>query len=391
MLDDPARRARTLLSALLCAIGMLGAAGGVASAGAQTVPGMPPVIGHSIYSEDAPGKLVPETARDPVRVYVPNLRSNNVYVIDPSTYRIIDKFPVGIEPQHVVPSWDLETLWVTNNAEGRRDGSVTPIDPHTGKPGKALPVDDPYNMYFTPDGTSAIIVAEAHDRLDFRDPHTMALEASLPVPGCKGLNHADYSMNGSYAIFSCEFNGRIVKIDTIHRKILGYLKLSHGHMPQDVCAAPDGRTFFIADLRADGVFVVDGDALKEIGFIHTGVGAHGCTPSRDGTKLYVTNRGSHAIHGPRHSKDGGIAVIDFATRKVIAVWPIPGGGSPDMGMITADGRYLWVSGRFDDVVYVMDLTNGKVIHTIPVGAEPHGLTIWPQPGRYSLGHTGHMR
>ena len=28
---------------------------------------------------------------------------------------------------------------------------------------------------------------------------------------------------------------------------------------------------------------------------------------------------------------------------------------------------------------------------IAVGAEPHGLTVWPQPGRYSLGHTGNMR
>lgn len=391
MIDDPARRARALLRSLFCAAGILGAAGGVASAQAPAVPGMPPVIGQSIYSEDAPGKLVPEAAEDPVRVYVPNLRSNDVYVIDPATFRVIDKFPVGIEPQHVVPSWNLKTLWVTNNAEGRRDGSVTPIDPHTGRPGKALAVDDPYNMYFTPDGKSAIIVAEARGRLDFRDPHTMALQASLSVPGCRGINHADYSRNGGYAIFSCEFNGRIVKIDTIHRKILGTMKLSHGHMPQDVCAAPDGRTFFIADLRADGVFVVDGDSFKEIGFIHTGVGAHGCTPSRDGTKLYITNRGSHAIHGPRHSKAGGIAVIDFASRKVSAVWPIPGGGSPDMGMISADGRTLWVSGRFDDVVYVMDLTDGKLTHTIPVGAEPHGLTIWPQPGRYSLGHTGHMR
>jgi hypothetical protein len=82
---------------------------------------------------------------------------------------------------------------VTNNSEHRKDGTLTPIDPKTGKPGKPISVDDPYNMYFMPDGSEAIVVAEAHERLDFRDPHTMALHSSLAVPGCKGINHADFS------------------------------------------------------------------------------------------------------------------------------------------------------------------------------------------------------
>ena len=91
----------------------------------------------------------------------------------------------AVNPQHVVPSWDLKTLWVNNNAEGTDDGSVTPIDPLTGKPGKNIPVDDPYNMYFTPDGSAAIVVAEAHKRLDFRDPHTMAMKFSIDTPQCR--------------------------------------------------------------------------------------------------------------------------------------------------------------------------------------------------------------
>jgi len=140
---------------------------------------------------------------------------------------------------------------------------------------------------------------------------------------------------------------------------------------------------------ADGVFVVDGDTFKEIGFVPTGKGTHGLYPSRDGTKLYVANRGSNKIHGPAKGK-GSVSVIDFASGKVEANWPIPGGGSPDMGNVSADGKQLWLSGRYDNVVYVFDTANGNVTR-IPVGREPHGLTVWPQPGRYSLGHTGNMR
>ncbi|WP_025886387.1 YncE family protein [Asaia prunellae] len=356
----------------------------------QTIPGMPAVIDpKNIYSETVAGRISPAIKDDLARVYVPNLRGNSVSVIDPATFRVVDTFKVGRSPQHVVPSWDLRTLWVTNNAEGSNDGSLTPIDPRTGKPGTAVKVDDPYNMYFTPDGKYAIVVAEAHERLDFRDPHSMALIGSVEAPQCKGINHADFSIDGRYAIFTCEFGGYLAKIDTVNRSLVGYLKLSKGGMPQDILTAPDGHKFYIADMHADGVFVVDGDSFRETGFIPTGPGTHGEYPSRDGKFMYVANRGSHKIHGPRHSP-GSVSVIDFATDKVVKTWPIPGGGSPDMGNVSADGKLLWLSGRFDDVAYAINTETGDV-KKIPVGAEPHGLTVWPQPGRYSVGHTGILR
>ena len=379
-----------ILLALLGAFPSILIAGEASPRTIQTVPGMPPVIDpNNLYSETRPDKLSPIVAKHLHLVYVPNRASNDVWVIDPATLKVIDKYKVGINPQHVVPSWDLKTLWVNNNAEGRTDGSVTPIDPLTGKPGKNIPVDDPYNMYFTPDGSAAIVVAEAHKRLDFRDPQTMALKYSIATPDCRGINHADFSIDGRYAIFTCEYAKSIAKIDLVERKVAGYLKFSKGGMPQDVRISPDGKIFYVADMKAEGVFLVDGDKLAEIGHIKTGLGTHGLYPSRDGTKLYVANRGVARVYGPPKGK-GSVSVIDFATRKVDKTWPIPGGGSPDMGNISIDGKQLWLSGRYDNSVYVIDTTTGDV-KSIPVKTEPHGLTVWPQPGRYSLGHTGNLR
>jgi len=377
-----------------------------------TVPGMPPVVDPAnLYSEAGAGKLGAAVAADLPRIYVPQVKSNDVYVIDPGTLKVVDRFKVGINPQHVVPSWDLRTLWVANNAEGRSSGSLTPVDPKTGKPGPAIKVEDPYNMYFSPDGKSAIVVAEAFKRLDFRDPQTMALQGALATPRCGGINHADFAIDGRFAIFTCEFDGTVVKVDLVARKVVGYLQLikpglpttiakgfdgrdeiictTWKGMPQDIRISPDGRLFYVADMMSDGVYVVDGETFRQIEFIPTGIGAHGLYPSRDGRKLYVANRGSNKIHGPRHGR-GSVSVIDFATRKVDVTWPIPGGGSPDMGNVSADGRQLWLAGRYDDVVYAIDTATGMV-KVIPVGKEPHGLTVWPQPGRYSLGHTGNMR
>jgi len=384
------RSQRRYAAAVGCACLLAAQAQTQATPVVQVVPGMPPVSdARNLYSEATAGHLSAATAGALPRVYVPNLRSNEVYVIDPDTLKVVDRFKVGTNPQHIVPAWDLQTLWVTNNAEGRTDGSLTPIDPKTGKPGPPIEVDDPYNMYFTPDGREAIVVAEAHERLDFRDPHTMALHSSLKVDGCKGINHADFSIDGRYAIFTCEFTGALAKIDLVDRRVLGILRLSRRGMPQDIRVTPDGSRFLVADMMADGVFVVDGLLFKEVGFVATGVGAHGLYPSRDGRQLYVANRGSNRIHGGRNGQ-GSVAVIDFKSLKVIHRWPVPGGGSPDMGNVSADGRQLWLSGRFDDVVYVFDTSSGAV-RRIAVGQEPHGLTVWPQPGRYSLGHTGNMR
>jgi YVTN family beta-propeller protein len=393
---------------------------------------MPPVVdANNLYSETAAGKMSPAVAGALERVYVPNRGENTVSVIDPNTLKVIDKFKVGINPQHIVPSWDLSTLWVANNAEGRTDGSLTPINPKTGKPGKSIPVDDPYNLYWSPDGKYAIVVAEAYKRLDFRDPKTMAMQFSIATPACAGINHADFSIDGKFVFFTCEFNGSLTKIDLVNRKVLSTIKLnayferpealaaiakanaqasksgaakmryipdpdSPGSqicttpgMPQDVRSSPDGATLFVADMMVDGVHVVDGASFKQIGFIPTGKGAHGIYPSRDGKSFYVANRGSNKIRGTPKGP-GSVSVVDFATRKVTKTWTVPGGGSPDMGNVSANGKYLWLSGRYDHVTYRFDTDTGAV-DTIKVGLEPHGLTVWPQPGRYSLGHTGNLR
>jgi len=415
-------RAVTIVAATTClSLGLLTIGRGALSAPASpasavlTVKGMPPVVDpQNVYSETGSLHLKPELSTHLQRIYVPNLRSNDVYVIDPTAMKVVDKFKVGVGPQHVVPSWDLQTLWVANNAERRNDGSVIPIDPRTGKPGKPIAVDDPYNMYFTPDGKSAIVVAEARKRLDFRDPHSMQMQYSIEVPKCGGINHADFSIDGRYVMFTCEFEGSVAKIDLVNRSVAGYLKLpmpntrfkeaskglpfdpaaseictSKKGMPQDVRISPNGKRFYIADMEADGVHVVDPEAMKEVEFIPTGLGAHGLYPSRDGKFLYVANRGTHRIHGARRGP-GGVSVIDLATNKVVKTWPIPGGGSPDMGNVSVDGKWLWLSGRFDDVVYRIDTVTGAVSQ-VAVGQEPHGMTLWPLPGRYSLGHTGNLR
>jgi len=334
----------------------------------------------NVYSHTTAGYLSPATSGALTRVYVPNRSSNSISVIDTVALKEVDRFPVGSRPQHVVPSWDLKTLWVANNGTGK-NGSLTPIDPTTGKPGKQIAVDDPYNIYFMPDGSAAIIVDEARKQLDLRDPQTLALKSIIPTPTCPGINHADFSVDNSYAIFTCEYgDGGLAKIDLKNQKVLGHLDLSKMGMPQDIRLSPDGKVFYVADMSKNGVWVVDPKSMRKVGFIPTGAGAHGLYVSRDSRYLYVSNR-----------MEGSVSVISFATRKVVHKWRIPGGGSPDMGGVSADGKVLWLTGRYNAEVYAISTSNGRLLARIPVGNGPHGLCVYPQPGRYSLGHTGVFR
>jgi DNA-binding beta-propeller fold protein YncE len=349
----------------------------------------------NIYGGIGNANRNPATAGALERVYVPHEVSGTTSVIDPHTFQVIDTFTTGPESQHVVPSWDMTTLYAVSGQGAR----VTPIDPTTGKPGAAIPVDNPYNLYFTPDGSQAIVVNEGHQRLDFRDPHTFALLDTVQT-NCYGLNHLDYSADLSYFIATCEFDGSLIKFDLAQHRVVGRFTIDmtpsgriprQGHaQPQDVRLSSDGTVFFVADLQSAGLYAIDGASFAQVGFIPAGVGTHSLYPSRDGKRMYVINRGTNIVGGPPRGQ-GSVSVLNPYTRQIETDWPVPGGGSPDMGNVTADGTQLWLGGRYDREVYVFDLVNGGFLRRIPVGVNPHGLTVWPQPGRFSLGHTGNQR
>ena len=371
-------------AALLLA-GLLAACGGASPAPAPPTPSRSVQAAPAprkaparidVYAADRPGLLSPLVKHDPARVYVPGSQSNSISVLSQRTGRVLRSFRTGAMPQHVTPSWDLKTLWVSNDMANQ----LTPIDPRTSRPGKPIPVADPYNLYFTADGRRAIVVAEALKRLDFRDPHTMRLRHSLAVPQCDGVDHMDYTADGRRALVSCEFAGRMIVVDLDRERVIKTISLKRSAMPQDVKLSPDGRTFYVADMATNGVWLIDARTLRTIRFQPTGQGAHGLYPSRDSRRLFVTNR-----------TEGTISVISFRTRRPVRKWRIPGHASPDMGGVSANGRVLWLSGRYDSEVYAISTRTGRLLHRTPVGSGPHGLCVWPQPGRYSIGHTGILR
>lgn len=307
----------------------------------------------------------------PQRVYVPNSDAGSLDVIDPRRLRVVRHYRVGAVPHHVTPSWDLKRLYV-NNTVGN---SLTVIDPRRIRPVRTVPVEDPYNLYFSPDGSKAIVVAERLQRLDVRDPRSWKLERSIRIPWL-GVDHLDFSADGRHALASCEFSGMVAKVDLRRMRVAGAARV--GGLPVDVKLAPGGRVFYVTNQGRGGVSVIEPRHMKEIAFLRTGAGAHGLAVSRDARSLYVSNRLA-----------GSISIIDVRERRVRATWQV--GGSPDMLQVSPSGHRLWASSRHDAGVLVISTGTGRLVKRIPVGAGAHGLAYFPQPGRFSIGHNGVYR
>jgi DNA-binding beta-propeller fold protein YncE len=372
MLDDSSHylSRRSLLKGLGTAFALGALPGGaIAQSSAAKAPAIEAETALNVWAATA-GPLPAVVADLPPRVYVPHELGADVAVIDPVSLQVIDRFGVGRTPHHITPAHDLGRLYVNV----MDSNALVVLDIRVGRPASAIPVAAPYNLYFTLDGSKAIVAAERFNRLDFFDASSWEPIARLSIPG-SGVDHLDFSADGSYLLVGCEFGGQLVKVDLQQLVVAEVLQV--GGQPIDVKLAPDGRLFYVANQGRHGVSVVDPVAMRELDFLPTGRGAHGLAVSRDTRALYVANR-----------LDGTISVIDFAAVGIATSWRV--GGSPDMLQVAPDGS-LWVSNRNHGSVSVIESGSGQVRMVIPTGAAPHGLTYFPQPGRFCLGHNGVYR
>ena len=340
------------------------------------LPGMPPVLDGNVYSATAPGDVRASVAKDPAYLYVPNSYGAPITtVIDQHTHKIVRVLQTGELSQHVTPSYDLSTVYVEASAADQ----LVALDPATGRIERRIPERRPYNLYFTPDGRQGVVMDEQDDEIVFTDPHSFRRQNVVHDPTCRGPNHADFSANGRFLLVSCEFSGSLLKVSTTTHRVLGSLQLPAGSKPQDVRLAPDGKVFYVADMDRNLLLRIPWRGLRVVGSTQMPAMPHGIYPSRDGRFLYVSDRMA-----------GEVSVVSTRTNKIVDTWYAPG-GHPDMGGLSADGKTLWLSGRYDGYVYGWNTRTGRLIAKIWVGGSPHGLLVWPQPGRYSLGHTGNLR
>ena len=209
--------------------------------------------------------------------------------------------------------------------------------------------------------------------------HVMALQEHFGTPDLRGKKYVLTWTSHPKALNTAVANSALT-IATRMGMDAGHLEPCSSAMPQGVRLTPGGTRFLVAHMLRNGIWVIKASTQTVERFIPAGKGARGIYPDRQARRMFVSNRG-----------EGSISVLNASSLAIIAKWKIPGGGSPDMGGVTADGSQLWLSGRYNSEVYVFNTATGALIKRIRVNAGPHGILVWPQPGSFSLGHPATTR
>lgn len=387
-------------------LALLGFGAPVPYIGAEPEPG-PPARGAGrgladpavdVYAATRPGRFGRAVRGIPERVYVPSSASGGgVEVIDARTFRLVGRVRTAAGraagdraardraagshaeggARQVVPSWDLRTLWAVDEAAG----TLTPISPRTGRAGRPVTVAAARSLFFTPNGRLALVLAGSRTidlrRVDPGNPRTLPAARRLALP-CHPLGEPEFTAGGGALVAAC--GSRLLLIDPRRGRVTAIIRLPRRSAPRQVRISPDGRLFYVADAARGGLWLVDADRFVTTGFVPTGAGAHGMLPSRDGTALYVANR-----------RGGSVSVVAHATRRVVRTWRLPGRAAPDIGGVSADGAVLWLADRRARAVLAVSTRTGGLLRRVEVRGAPGGATVFPQPGRYSLGHTGIYR
>lgn len=273
-----------------------------------------------------------------------------VDVINATTLNVVSTLRVGRYPHHVTPSWNMRRLYVNDMESDRLDV----INPFTRRRSGTVATPARYNLYFTPDGSKAIVIAEPLNRIDFYRRSDWTLLRRLSIPSA-GVDHGDFTADGNKLVVGTEFDGWLFKINVRTMRITDRLYV--GGKPSTSSCPPMAPSSNVANQGRGGASIVEARTLREIRFLRTGSGAHGMAVRRDGKGLYVSNR-----------RAGTISVIDFATRSVVATWNV--GGSPDMLSVSIDGGQLWASNRWHRNVSVINTANGHVIRRIAPATRP---------------------
>jgi len=247
---------------------------------------------------------------------VGNKDENSLAFVDPATGKVLGRVPTGDGPHEVVASTDGKLAFVANYGTGPA-------------PGSTISVIDAVNMK----------EVRKVDISPLRRPH--------------GLFFA----NGK-CYFTAEANRIVGSYDPAANKIdwLGGTGQNTSHM---IIVAKDG-TIFTANIGSDSITIIDRTGATAV---PVGKGPEAMDLSPDGKELWTG-----------HSRDGGVSVIDVATKKVVATIPI-GTKRSNRLKFTPDGKRVLISDLDAGEIVVMDAATRKPTQHVAMGKTPEGILM----------------
>jgi YVTN family beta-propeller protein len=268
------------------------------------------------------------------RVYVTNVKSNSVSVIDTATNTVVGTpVPVGKEPRGIAISPDGTAAYVSNF----RDDTISVIDTNTNTVTNTIPLrtgqarKGPQGIAVAPDGATVYVV------------------------------------NG--------FDNSVSVIDAASKSVIANVAV--GQEPQAIAFTPDGARAYVTNFAVDSVTVLDTSTLPPgvAGTVLVEDGPNGIAVAPDGTTVYVANFG-------RRDQGGGnsISIIGTATNTIVGE-PLFVGFQPTQVVFSPDGTRAYVTNFLGSTISTIDTAATSVLSQIRAAGDPNGVVLTLQGKR----------
>ncbi len=261
-------------------------------------------------------------AQQSPQLLVLNKEDATLSILDAASGKLLGSVPTGAGPHEVVVSDDGRTAYVSNYGTGPAPGNtISVIDIDARKEVRRVdvaPLARPHGLWFT---------------------------------------------NGKL-YFTAETNRRVVRYDPASNNIEWQFETGQNgtHM---LLVTKDAKTIFASNIGSDSVSAIQqaNDGTWTQTLIPVGKGPEGIDVSPDGRHIWSA-----------HSRDGGVSVIDVASKKVLHTIDI-GTKRSNRIKLTPDGKFALVSDLDAGEVIVLDTTARKELKRLPLGRMVEGILI----------------
>ena len=261
------------------------------------------------------------------RLLVLNKEDATLAIVEAASGKVLGTVPTGEGPHELVVSSDGKFAFASNYGTGPAPGhTISMIDIAAGKELRRI------------------------DVAPLSRPHGLAV------------------VNGKL-YFTAEAEKKIARYDPAAGKIDWEFDTGQNttHM---VLPAKDARTIFTSNIASDTISMIQqaaGGAWSQT-IVPVGKGPEGLDLSPDGRELWSA-----------HSRDGGVSVIDVASKKVVHTIAA-GTKRSNRIKLTPDGKFALISDLEAGDLVVLDAAAHKEVKRLPLGKMPEGILIPPSGG-----------
>ena len=299
------------------------------------------------------------------RLLVLNKEDATFTVINPETAAVLATVPTGEGPHELVTSTDGKTAFASNYGTGPAPGhTISMIDIASGKELKRIdvaPLSRPHGLAFA--NGKLYFTAEADKKVARYDPAADKIDWQFETG--QNATHMVLPTKDARTLFTSNISSDSVSMIQENGGTWNQTVIQVGKGPEGLDLSPNGRELWSAHSRDGGVSVIDIASKKVVHTIAVG--------TKRSNRIKLTPDGKFALISDLEA--GDLVVLDAAAHKEIKRLPL--GKMPEGILIPPSGGHAYVAVNGDKHVAVIDLKTWQVTKKIPTGNGPDGMAWVP--------------